>query len=124
MIDGEAVHLGADFIFFNREFSVTAIQRGIDSLYRQYEGNFKNSTEPRATVEDFQKGRLHGREVPGLGDAFGYWGMQSQIGRIMAKHSDRMKIQKSATAAKIFATHDDNYSKTNGSGFSVLNVEA
>ena len=125
MIDGEAVHLGADFIFFKRDYSTSAIQRAIDSLYRHYEGNFKGSTEPRATVEDFQKGRLHTQQVPGLNDnGLGYWGMQAQIARTLAKHSDRLKVQTSTTAAKIFETHDDNYSKTNGSGFSVLNVDA
>lgn len=123
MIDGQQVHFGADFIHFNRDYSDASIQRAIAALYRQYASNFAGDTQAAPTSEDFRQGRLHGRAVPGMGDGFDYWGMQSQVSRILTKHSDRMKVEKSPTAAKVFATHDDNYSKTCGSGFSVVAVD-
>ncbi|MEX3582006.1 MAG: hypothetical protein VB137_04090 [Burkholderia sp.] len=38
---------------------------------------------------------------------------------MLHKHSFVLKVQKSKTAASVFVTHDDGYSLSNGSGFSV-----
>lgn len=120
MMDGEQVRFLADFVFCNRSYSDAAVQRAIDRVYRKYAGNFRDDAEPRATVEDFNRGRLHSRIIPGMNDAYGPYSLNSQIHQALAKHSDRLKVQKSATLAKVFITHDDDYSRTNGSGFSVV----
>lgn len=119
MMDGQQVSFGADFIFCNRHYSDAAIQRAIDRVYRKYEGNFSDSPEPKATVEEFSKGKYWNANVPGLYVCRDHT-IQALIQGEMAKFSDRMRVQESATAKKAFVTHDDNYSNTNGSGFSVM----
>lgn len=119
MMDGEQVHLGADFIHFNRGYTSASIQRAIDRVYRKYGGNFRDSTEPKATVEDYSRGRLYNAQVPGLSAAMGH-SVQTEIGEALYMNSDRLKINKSPTAGKVFVTHDDGYSANNGSGFSAV----
>lgn len=119
MMDGEQVHFGADFIHFNRNSSEVAMQRAIDRVYRKYAGNFSESAEPKATVAEFTRGTYWSMHIPGV-----HWGrdssIQSLINEELSKHSDRLKVQESPTAKRAFVTHDDNYSNTSGSGFSVM----
>jgi predicted SpoU family rRNA methylase len=69
-IDGEEVRFGADFIFVNRKFTDATIQVAIDQLYENFAGNFKDTTDPKATVEQFKTGALYNKYVPGYGNGY------------------------------------------------------
>ena len=120
MHQGQQVHLGADYLNFTREYTDQAIQRGIDRVYREYAGNFKDADQEKATVAQFRAGQLCNVVIPGLFDSYGQCRVVQQLREVMAKNSDRLRVGKSPTAAAYFVTHDDNYSMTNGSGFSVI----
>lgn len=119
MMDGQQVHFGADFIHFNRSYSPEAMQRAINRLKRKYAGNFHNNAHDEITVENFQRGYYWSTPIPGMNSCLGNT-IQGAINEILYKHSDRLKVIESPTAKRAFVTHDDNYSKTNGSGFSVM----
>lgn len=119
MMDGQVVHFGADSIHCNRSFSDAVIQRAIDRLMRQYAGNFSNYDGEPISVEHFRRGLYWNVPIPGLHVALGH-SIQGRLNELLYKQSDRLKVEDSPTAKRAFITHDDNYSKTNGSGFSVL----
>ncbi len=120
MHQGQQISLGADFLSFKREYSDASIQRAIDRVYREYAGNFKDSDQEKATVAEFRAGQLMNVTIPGMFDSYGQLRLVEQVREFMAKNSDRLRVTKSPTAAAYFVTHDDNYSKTNGSGLSVM----
>lgn len=116
----QQIHLGADYLSFKREYTDQAIQRGIDRVYREYAGNFIDADQEKATVSQFRAGQLVNVVIPGLFDSHGQCRVVQQLREVMAKNSDRLRVGKSPTAKAYFVTHDDNYSKTSGSGFSVM----
>lgn len=120
MHQGQQICLGADFLSFKREYSDASVQRAIDRVYRSYAGNLQNSGREKATVAEFRAGQLVNVTIPGMFDSYGQLRLVQQIREFMAKNSDRLRIGKAPTAAAYFVTHDDNYSKTNGSGLSVM----
>lgn len=119
MMDGQQVRFGADFIFFNRDYSDAAIQRAIDRMMRKYVGNFRDNVGDPITVENYRKNYYATTPIPGMSSPLGH-NVQGAITQILHKHSDRLKVEESPTAKRVFITHDDNYSSTNGSGFSVM----
>lgn len=119
MLDGQQVRFGADFIHFNRNYSDAAIERAIERMHRKYAGNFADSVDAKSTVEEYRRGYLYNKAIPGLHAGFGH-SQQAVINGFLHMHSDRLKVIESPTAKRAFVTHDDNYSKTNGSGFSVM----
>lgn len=109
MIDGISTRFGADFIFCNRDHSDAAIQRAIDRVAREYEGNFSAYGVSVPTVEQFRHGDLY--RVSIMGDGNDYWSLQSLIGRQAAKNSDRLAVAKSKTAGKVIYLGNDGYSQ-------------
>lgn len=109
MIDGQQVSFGADFTFFERSYSDEAIQRGIDRIYREYQGNFNSCNVAKPTVEDFRGGKLYAVDIMGSGNNF--WALQGMIGRAMAKASDRLAVAKSKTRARVIYLGNDGYSQ-------------
>lgn len=53
-----AVHFGADYIFTNRDYTDSFIQKAIDNLYNKYEGNFKRDNLLKPTIEDYKTGNI------------------------------------------------------------------
>jgi hypothetical protein len=123
MMDGQQVRFGADYITTSRHYSDAAIQRAIDHLSRRYAGNFKESRVSKPTVEQFRSGELYHVQLPGL-----HWdgssSVQTMIHGALAKHTDRLKVNQSATASKKFIIHDDGYSRQCGAGFAAVGVDA
>lgn len=115
MIDGQEVSLGADFIFTNRRYSDAMVARAIDRLFAKYPGNFKGMTKPSA--EDYKEGRLYSVAVSGFLD-----NMQRLVYQVLAKQSDRLKVEESKTAAKVMVIGDDGYSRRHGAGHSAVQV--
>lgn len=110
---GQQVHMGADFVFCNRDYSDAAVQRAIDSVYRKFRWNFEQDGVAKPTIEQWKKGELWRVQLSGRHD------VQSEIHRALSKNSDRLAVKKSTTAGKYFITHDDGYSARHGSGYSV-----
>lgn len=119
MMDGQQIHFGADSIHCNRSYSDAAVQRAIDAVYRRLEGNFLRDEQPKPTVEQYNTGKLWNERLSGL-HYYGNQCIQAEISEVLYKRSDRLKVLASPTAKKVFVTHDDGYSRTNGSGMSVV----
>jgi len=123
MMDGETVRFGADFINSDRVHSDVAVQRAIDRTYRRYAGNFNSDGIEKPTVKQYRNGDLWTVQLSGL-HGCGNESVQAEVNTALYKHSDRLKVLPSKTAASIFVTHDDGYSRDCGSGFSAVAVEA
>lgn len=119
MLDGQQVRFGADSIHCTRRYSAAATQAAIDSVYRRYTANFKEAGIEKPTPDQYERGGLWRIQIAGMVDD-----LQREIGKALHKRSDRLKVEKSATAARVFVTHDDGYSRSNGSGFSAVAHEA
>jgi hypothetical protein len=122
MLDGQQVHFGADFIFCRREHSEQAVQAAIDRVYQRLEGNFQQDGIAKPTVKEFQHGQLWNIQLSGY-HVCGGRSVQTEICGALEKHTYRPKAEMSATAGKVFVTHDDGYSRSNGAGFSAVNVD-
>lgn len=122
MLDGKAVHLGADYLHFNRSDSPAAVERAIDKVFRKFAGNFAESNVGKPTVEQYSKGDLWSVHLKGRHDWNG-GNLQNDVAEVLAKYSFVLKVLPSTTAARIFVTHDDGYSKSNGAGMSVVRVD-
>ena len=120
MMDGEMVSFGADSIHCTRDDSDAAVERAIARMMRKYEGNFKNHDGAAVTVEAYRRGEYWNKPIPGMEGGSHHFSIQGQINEILFKQSDRLKVAESKTAKRVFATHDDDYSRTNGAGFSVM----
>jgi hypothetical protein len=123
MMNGEPVRMGANFIFYRRDHSDAAVKRAMGILMAKYPGNFQALGIAELSVEKFRKGGYMSVQLIGDGNGYGRYGMQEQIQQILNKLSDRAAPEKSKTAASVFISHDDGYSRTNGSGYSAVNVE-
>lgn len=121
MIDGELVHFGADFVFTNRDYSDTAIQRGINRMMAKFFGNFASANMPAPTVEQYRNGELFRASVPGFPD-WCHDSIAQHIGAALSKHTYTGPAQPSKTAAKVMVTHDDGYSRACGAGFSAVSI--
>ena len=115
MLDGQQVRFGADSIHCNRHFSEAAIQAAIDRVYRGHAGTFTEAGIDKPTPAQYERGALRSTQLDGMVDD-----LQHEIAKVLHKNTDRMKVEKSATAGRVFVTHDDGYSRTNGSGFSAV----
>lgn len=123
MLDGLQVSFGADSIHCERRHSDAAVQMAIDAVYRRFEANFKHDGIAKPTLDDYRAGRLLCVQLSGL-----HFSHDQHVARDVSlalyKHSDRMKVAKSATAGRVFVTHDDGYSRSTGSGFSAVSVDS
>lgn len=114
MLDGQPVSLGADFIFTSRNHSAEAIEAAISRVLCRFAHSFKESGLERPTAEQFQRGKLWGVYLAGGIE------LQKLVSETLHRNSDRLKIGKSATAARLFVTHDDGYSRACGAGVSAV----
>jgi len=115
LLDGKPVHFGADSFHCSRHFSDSAVQAAIERVYRGHFSNFLESGVDKPTPEQYARDALWNVQLAGMADD-----LQREIGGVLHKTSDRLKVHKSATAGRVFVTHDDGYSRTNGSGFSAV----
>lgn len=122
MIDGEPVHFGADFVFTNRDYSDTAIQRGINRMMAKFSGNFASANMPAPTVEQYRSGKLYSVPIPGLEDWGNIHNIQKHIADALGKHTYTGPTKPSKTASKVMVTHDDGYSRACGAGFSAVSI--
>lgn len=111
MMDGEQVSFGADSIHTNRSYSDAAVARAIDRVYARYQGNFERDGIAKPTVEDYNHGRAWRVQLSGL-HHHGNQSVQHEISQVLWKHSDRLKVEHSPTAAKVFQTHTDGYGQS------------
>jgi hypothetical protein len=107
-IDGQEVRFGADYVFVNRYVSDAAMAQAIDALYEKFAGNFRNDPLPRVTVEDYNKGRLYGRDIPGMGNGLANEFVR-QLGIVIQDANADFPVQQSATLARITSLGDDGY---------------
>ncbi|MDD0873377.1 hypothetical protein LOD47_11110, partial [Xylella fastidiosa subsp. multiplex] len=115
IMQGQIVHFGSNFVLHHRDYSDAAIQKGINAIYRRFESNFKSIGADKPTVYDYNYGLLYNTRLDGIRDS-----VQYLIGAFLTKHSDRINVNKSITAASVIVTHDDGYSRTNGCGISAV----
>ncbi|QCP55143.1 hypothetical protein FAZ95_38680 [Trinickia violacea] len=111
MMDGQQISFGADYIFTSRSYTEASIERAIDTVFRHFRANFREAGLERPTVAQYRKGQLM---------HFRFADVQQEISQVLWKHSDRLSVAKSATAAKVFVTHDDGYSRSCGCGISFV----
>lgn len=111
MMDGEQVSFGADSIHTYREDSDLAVARAIDRIFARLAGNFSRDDLQKPTVEDYRNGRLFMMQLSGL-HHHGNQSVQHEIRAALSKHSDRLKVNNSPTAAKIFQTHTDGHGQS------------
>jgi hypothetical protein len=107
-IDGQEMSFGADYVFVNRYVSDAAMAQAIDALYEKFAGNFRNDPLPKATVEDYNQGRLFGRNIPGMGNGLANEFVR-QIGIVIQDTNAGFAVQPSATLARITSLGDDGY---------------
>jgi hypothetical protein len=119
MMDGQQVSFGADSIHCTRDYSDASIERAIDAVFRRYRGNFRDDGIECPTVEQYRSGHLWNVQLSGLHN-YGNESVQGEINRTLYKQSDRLKIERSKTVAKVFVTHDDGYSRSCGCGMSAV----
>jgi hypothetical protein len=124
LLDGhQQVRFGADFIHTERAYSDEAVSRAIERVYTRYRENFEAAGVAKPTVEAFRRGDLRCLQLAGL-HIYGNESVQRDLFDVLRKHSDRLKVEHSKTAARVFITHDDGYSRAVGGGISVVNVDA
>jgi len=107
-IDGQEMSFGADYVFVNRYVSDAAMAQAIDALYEKFAGNFASDPLPKATVEDYNQGRLFGRDIPGMGNGLANEFVR-QIGIVIQDTNAGFAVQPSATLARITSLGDDGY---------------
>jgi len=117
MYKGEEIRFGANFVQTSRQHSDAAVASAIDRVFRKYASNIKEGGISKPAVSVYRAGSLISVHVPGLDD------LQHLIGQALRKASDRIAPRNSATAANVFPTRDDGYSRSCGEGFSVVPVE-
>lgn len=123
MMDGQQVQLGADSINCTREYSDAAVQAAIDRVFRRYAGDFSEAGIGKPTVEQWRTGKLWDVHLPSL-HQFGNQSVMADVNAALYKNSDRMKVEHSKTAARVFVSHDDGYSRACGAGISAVTIEA
>jgi hypothetical protein len=121
MIDGVSVSFAADSIHCNRSYSRPSIERAIDRVYAKYEQSFARDKLDKPSVHDFQNGNLYRVQLSGLHHE-GNQSVQQEIHSALRKHSDRLKVNHSPTAARVMIVGDDGYSKSTGGGQSVVDT--
>lgn len=115
MMDGQQVRFGADSIHCNRRHSEAATQAAIDRIYRRYAGNFKEAGIEKPTPAQYESGELWSVHFRNFFD-----NLQTLISEALYKHTYRFKAAPSKTAARVFITHDDGYSRMCGAGMSAV----
>ncbi|ALR06272.1 hypothetical protein XFHB_04800 [Xylella fastidiosa] len=115
IMQGQIVRFGADFVLHHRDYSYAAIQKAIDAVYRRFESSFKSIGADKPTLSDYNSSSLWGIRLDGMHDP-----VHLQVDVFLMKHNDRLNFNKSITAASVIVTHDDGYSRTNGSGISAV----
>lgn len=123
MLNGERVSFGADFIHCTRSYTDEMVQRAIDRVFSRFAGNFAEAGIQKPTVEQYRNGDLLSVQLPGL-HQWGNESVQSEVSATLYKHSDRLAVASSKTAAAVFVTHDDGYSRACGAGMSAVPVES
>ena len=103
LMDGKEVSFYYDYINYHRTNSDAAIQRAIDQVYHRYTNNFSVAKVEKPTVSQFKNGQLMATVLDGFSP---FDDLQRLIQKAVSKNSDRLKVNHSATAAKIFMTHD------------------
>ena len=109
MIDGKVVRFGADFIFYNRDYSDSTIQRVIDRFYTKFIENFKQCGADKPTVEQFKHGICWSVQIFGEGMPYSE-NLQADLNKMLAKSSDRLKVAPSKTAGRVIYLGNDGYS--------------
>ncbi|WP_394326518.1 LPD29 domain-containing protein [Xylella fastidiosa] len=115
VMQGQIVRFGSDFVLHHRDYSDAAIPKAIDAVYLQFESGFKSIGADKPTLSDYNSGSLWRIRLDGMRDPIYF-----QVNRFLVSYSDRLNVNKSITAASVIVTHDDGYSRTNGSGMSVV----
>jgi len=110
MMDGQRVKFGADFIFCERSYS----DRMVAGVLARVTARLGGMDQP--TVEDYRQGRLYGWKQSGGCE------VQREVNVAMSRHTYTI-TGKSPTAARVFVTHDDGYSRQCGSGHSRVNPD-
>lgn len=123
MVNGEQVSFGADFIHCTRSYTDAMVQRAIDRVFSRFAGNFTEAGIQKPTVEQYRNGNLWSVQLPGL-HQWGNESVQGEVNATLYKHSDRLAVAPSKTAAGVFVTHDDGYSRACGAGMSAVPVES
>jgi hypothetical protein len=123
MLNGEQVSFGADFIHCNRSYSDGMVQEAINRLFRRFAGNFSADGIDKPTIENYRDGSLWNLRLSGL-HTWSNDSVQAEINRALYKQSDRLAVVASKTAASVFVTHDDGYSRACGSGMSAVTLES
>ena len=121
MMNGEQISFGADSIHCNRSYSDDSVKTAIDRIFRRFAGNFSTDGIAKPTVEKYRNGDLWQVQLSGLHN-WGNESVQAEITRALYKHSDRLAVAQSKTAASVFVTHDDGYSRSCGAGMSAVPV--
>ena len=110
MIDGKVVRFGVDFIFYNRDYSDSTIQRVIDRFYTKFIENFKQRGADKPTVEQFKHGICWSVQIFGEGMPYSE-NLQADINKMLAKSSDRLKVSPSKIAGRVIYLGNDGYSQ-------------
>ncbi len=100
VMNGEEVRFGADYVFFERDYSDAAVEKAIDSVFMKYAGNFKRDGMGRPALAEFRSGKLWNAQLSGLHN-YGNQSVQQEIFAALHKKSDRGVVAKSAVAASV-----------------------
>lgn len=122
MLDGEQVRFGCDGVDTHRDHSDEAVARAIARVYRELGEHFERHGRAMPTVEQYRRGELWNMTFPDV-HTNGLESVQADVNKALGKHSDRLKVEKSNTAARVFITHDDGYSRDCGAGISAVPVD-
>lgn len=111
MIDGQEVRFMADHVFTHREVSEKMAAPILARLAKKW------GVAEGFDFAEYKRGNYWNKYPGNGGNDF-----QRIIGVALAKNSDRLTVEKSATAGKVVILGDDGYSRQCGSGMSVVSV--
>jgi hypothetical protein len=106
-LDGEAVHLGADFVFCSREYSDKLIERAIKFVAAKFGAALEG-----ITVAKFRNGDLYNVYPIGNADGLGHWSWQNQVNSARYRMAERAYLLpgfKCATLERLKPAGDDGY---------------
>jgi hypothetical protein len=106
LMGSELVNFGVDDVFCERKHSKAAIERAIRYVYARYAADFNAAGLDKPTVDDYLSGKLYAVRLDRL-HWYGNRNLEDEIAGALQKHSDRLRVRPSHTAASIIVVTDE-----------------
>lgn len=119
MLDGARVSFGADFIFTERNYSDSTIQKAIDAISIKYRVNWLDAGIVKPSVDDFKRGRCWNLRDPAM-HVNGLHSVQADINENLSMRC-YVLTQPSETLKRVHFLGDEGYGQ---SSFGMVHLTA